>query len=651
MKTENIEKANKFFEKAVKSYQKNDYIIAKNNFEEAIKLNPKFVAAYYNLALLSNDYCRDYKKAKEYYEIVIRINPNFAEAYNNLAFLLSNDYFKDYEKAKEYYEIAIKLNPNYPVSYNNLALLLKKDYFKDYEKAKEYYEIAIKLNPKFIDAYNNLAILLEKDYFKDYEKAKEYYEIAIKLNPNYAVSYNNLANLLNNYFKDYEKKAKKYYEIAIKLNPNLAEAHRNLAILFSNDYFKDYNKAKIYFNKYEKLSKIDEKNYFKKNSNKINSINSVNIENYFFLRNIEIKNLKDKKEIYFLGENGDGKTILLQAIFFAFQQNYIKNYADAKFVGEAISYLNYNEKLNLNATDNRQTKYGSLEFSFVENIFAYGINRRNIIKDKNNKYNFMTLFNNKTNLNDPIEWFKELYFYELANDTSLIPLKNAIQIFHDILNENVEIKVNHKGVEFIEFGTSLEFHQLSDGYQSVLIWTADLITKLSKIQPNAKNSKDFEAVVLLDEIDLHLHPRWAYSIVDKLRNWFPKIQWIITTHSPDVIRGAGENAVFYKLFKEFDKKSQKNIIKISEPYFSENMTSEMLNTLITSPLFGINNARMRLFNQLKNLNTNDNFLYSRIEKMIDKYINANAGKNYYSVADIDEMIENAINEINHEENK
>ncbi len=98
----------------------------------------------------------------------------------------------------------------------------------------------------------------------------------------------------------------------------------------------------------------------------------------------------------------------------------------------------------------------------------------------------MTLFNNETNLNEPVELFIKLYNYERENDTSLIPLKNAIQIFHDILNENVEIKVNHKGVEFIEFGTSLEFHQLSDGYQSVLIWTADLITKLSKIQTNAQ---------------------------------------------------------------------------------------------------------------------------------------------------------------------
>ena len=56
--------------------------------------------------------------------------------------------------------------------------------------------------------------------------------------------------------------------------------------------------------------------------------------------------------------------------------------------------------------------------------------------------------------------------------------------------------------------------------------------------------------MLVDEIGVYLHPKWQYTIVRKLRSWFPLVQFIFTTHSPIVIMGASKDAAFYKVYKE-----------------------------------------------------------------------------------------------------
>jgi len=185
---------------------------------------PKRAVIYFNYAnLLNNEYFKEFDFAKQYFEKAIELNPKFGEAYNNFANLLSNDYFKEYDRARQHLEKAIELNPKSADAYNNLAILLTNDYFKEFDLAKKYFEKAIKLNPKYAEAYNNFAYNLTNDYFKEYDLAKKYFEKAIKLNPQYAVAYINLANLLSNdYFKEYDL-AKTYYEKAKELTQNELE--------------------------------------------------------------------------------------------------------------------------------------------------------------------------------------------------------------------------------------------------------------------------------------------------------------------------------------------------------------------------------------------------------------------------------------------
>jgi predicted ATP-binding protein involved in virulence len=82
---------------------------------------------------------------------------------------------------------------------------------------------------------------------------------------------------------------------------------------------------------------------------------------------------------------------------------------------------------------------------------------------------------------------------------------------------------------------TLRINQLSDGYRTTLAMVMDIASRMAEANPNSKNILETEGIVLIDEIDLHLHPGWQQSILGDLIKTFPKIQFIVSTHSPQVI--------------------------------------------------------------------------------------------------------------------
>lgn len=114
--------------------------------------------------------------------------------------------------------------------------------------------------------------------------------------------------------------------------------------------------------------------------------------------------------------------------------------------------------------------------------------------------------------------------------------------------KNIELRGQGGIANAAHFVDSNRFHQvmggksekvpaiaLAHGYQSTIAWVADLVGHIlleadSDIEPH-----DFEGLVLIDEIDLYLHPRWQTRLIPALRKTFPKLQFIATTHSPVVL--------------------------------------------------------------------------------------------------------------------
>ncbi len=81
----------------------------------------------------------------------------------------------------------------------------------------------------------------------------------------------------------------------------------------------------------------------------------------------------------------------------------------------------------------------------------------------------------------------------------------------------------------------LSLNQLSGGYRIVLALAADLARRMAQGNPHLKDPLQSEAIVLIDEIELHLHPEWQQRILTDLMRTFPNAQFIVSTHSPQVL--------------------------------------------------------------------------------------------------------------------
>jgi len=135
-------------------------------------------------------------------------------------------------------------------------------------------------------------------------------------------------------------------------------------------------------------------------------------------------------------------------------------------------------------------------------------------------------------------------------------------------------------------------------------------------QKDIEKLSEYEAIVLIDEVDLYLHPKWKYDFVYKLRKMFPKIQFIMTTHSIVTVLGASndDETVFYKIYKEDGE------TKVSSRI--DDISDYTANVLMTSPLFDLEDMQVRNFD-IKARASDDGFIYKNIHSEVRKYMKEN----------------------------
>ena len=113
-------------------------------------------------------------------------------------------------------------------------------------------------------------------------------------------------------------------------------------------------------------------------------------------------------------------------------------------------------------------------------------------------------------------------------------------------------------------GVTLDLSQLSDGERSFLAMICDLGRRLALANPLLENPLQAAGVVLIDELELHLHPKWQREASEKLRKTFPNIQFIATTHSPFVIQALKPGELINLDPDEFSEYADKSIEDIAE---------------------------------------------------------------------------------------
>lgn len=315
-----------------------------------------------------------------------------------------------------------------------------------------------------------------------------------------------------------------------------------------------------------------------------NYITSIKIENLRHLKDITLTLSKEeRKHLILTGKNGSGKTSLLEAM-----KSFLSMYEDGEnkkklqdvtkgIEVEVVSDVNIVEKYkkgefiiafygaNRNYTANTTKHIEKIEFKD-----SYRINEnpgKELVKYLLDLKTTQALAEKakKNEKADEIEiWFNK--FEELLQN---IFDDKDLKLDFDI--ETFEFFINTKNRE--PFG----FNEMSSGYSAILEIVADLMLRMEK---NAKGFYNMQGIVLIDELETHLHLDLQKKIFPFLTDFFPKIQFIVTTHSPFILSSA-ENTLIYDLENKIEIDNGLRNLPYSgivEGYFEVDTLSEELKT-------------------------------------------------------------------------
>lgn len=252
-----------------------------------------------------------------------------------------------------------------------------------------------------------------------------------------------------------------------------------------------------------------------------------------------------------LGENGVGKSSLLQAVALASMPDeqrdllgpaseWVSRRGDAKEGFIRLTFTDGSQRnLSFRKGDANCQTFGEVPASPV---LAYGSTR--ILPQRNAQAPKEPTLRNVLNLFDQTHPLvnTEPYFCDTTKTKNDIFELLATSI-EKVLPDQISGRITRKKGALLQNKTPLD--QLSGGYKSVLALVMDIIYHMSN------SSFDMDAaqgLILIDELELHLHPRWKIRVVEQLRSLFPKARFIVTSHDPLCVQGLqpGELNVFGK---------------------------------------------------------------------------------------------------------
>jgi len=221
----------------------------------------------------------------------------------------------------------------------------------------------------------------------------------------------------------------------------------------------------------------------------------------------------------------------------------------------------------------------------------------------------ITLFDSDASLNPLSSWAMDLDYS--SDGGRLDTIKDALNDFLP------EIKFDHIDKKKGEVLFRSPYHEqpiplslLSDGYQNMASWIGDLLYRVTDSFDDYRDPLKTHGLLLIDEIDLHLHPKWQRILLDFIQAKLPNFQLIATTHSPLTAQQSDEGELFV-LTREND-----HIIVIP---FAGSPRLMQISQLLMSPMFGLATDESRSVENLKNayLDLKDNPVENKSQKFKD----------------------------------
>lgn len=364
------------------------------------------------------------------------------------------------------------------------------------------------------------------------------------------------------------------------------------------------------------------------------ALKSFHIKNYRGIIDTQIDDIPDNTQWIFLtGENGFGKTSVLQGISHVLNKiekkgsfflcSIYDGYRKTLHSSEDIISIPFNSGFLQFNTESLQQNFF---FKTNRKIIAYGSTRLRISAGSANevmdKYSSIeSLFSNEVLLINVEENFKD---WKINYKKGYIQLENIFKTLIPRLGKievEVEEKTKRNKVKYYELDLegnllkdSVELNDLAAGYKNILGMVGDMINRLTR-ESVPDNLSSIEGIVLIDEIDLHLHPKYQKLFVEKLTELFPKIQFIVSTHSPIPLLGVGKDI----------KASIINVSRTRE----HGIKAELLdidfsvltpNAILSSPIFGFQDLIPESKSDDKMIRTEDTYKEVLFNDQLDKQI-------------------------------
>ncbi len=342
-------------------------------------------------------------------------------------------------------------------------------------------------------------------------------------------------------------------------------------------------------------------------------IKNLQLENFRGFEKLDIEFPTDSNVAVFIGENGSGKSSLLDAIkanlgifiekfkyeltdddvnirikkaneiyshFFendlknkiqieqnslfnltadCVQPEYLFSWSTEKKLGREGAILNIG---NNTPMDDYEKVIRDIKYIWKNNfIFNYFELRKDIDNINVSFQKFSLWFEKEAHLENQIRLEKDInfrdpiltifretiqtYFSYLDKDTVFSNLN--VKTERIVLNKNyINLESNHieSYLKIDKNGETFKLSQLSSGEKSILLLVFELVQDMIVLNRSDVNRHFQPGIVLIDEIELHLHPKWQRNIVPALTKTFPNIQFIITTHSPQVLSYVPNGSAF-----------------------------------------------------------------------------------------------------------
>jgi predicted ATP-binding protein involved in virulence len=326
-----------------------------------------------------------------------------------------------------------------------------------------------------------------------------------------------------------------------------------------------------------------------------------------------------------LGENGTGKTTILQLLAAlepipvrvqgqespAYLHRFTLMEPRTSFlrsVGEAVAVVRFAERAGLDrdslSLESRiefaETYFGSRSMGGSNPLFplcfGYGAGRRSSnssIDRSGSRDPAGSLFFDNAELINAEEWLLQLDYsvskrsevQEQQKQRLEMVKKVLIDVLLDVTDIRFDASSGFKPAPKVEFETPygwVPLRQLGYGYRTMIAWVVDFAARMVERYPDSSDPLAEPAVVLVDEIDLHLHPKWQREVIGYLTERFPNTQFIVTSHSPLIVQAAaGANIALLK--REGD-----HVVIENHP---ETIRGWRIDQVLTSDLFGLETAR------------------------------------------------------------